>query len=972
MIEMIILIGKSIKGVLDASVPVLYATLGGITLLWVIVAIKQAKPFEKEIACFRRLTLINKITLIALLCSFTWWGGAKENGNRGNSGDAGRNTMSKRETGSGQMRSLPPELLGNTNLLEVAAFEISVMNEVVAFEMSWATNLFDYADSRGLYLFASTNLSDNVWFPMGLYLMPEGTNAHAFVVSVNNVESSMRQWFRETFGGIGFYRFGIDFDSDGDGIADVMEQYWTLTDPENSDTDGDGLLDGEELQTNVTTNPLAYDTDGDGVGDGDEVASGASPRQGDSDHDGLSDAQELGTMTALSEDDFMWFELSGGTNLLSGETVVDTKNWKNPLGISATINNTCYTNVRVCADGTIYLLCPTNNSNGVTHNFRANLADLSWSDVNMTIAVCSANLYARTDTWGSQIICDTVTVNEHRYDVIEYRNMGLFASRNEEELITCQVILPEDEPNTIYMSYLCASNAFRFVDMAVGIQCGWMRSWKTGEQYYNLSWPINADFPVDGLTIKYYVGTGTSPVNSDTDGDGLPDSEEVLCYNSNPLAVDTDGDGLLDGNETLLGLNPISGDSDCDGMPDGWELASGLNPLADDADDDLDPVANGFGDGLSNWNEYVLGTNPLNADTDGDGLLDGEECGWWEYVDSLPIFNMAGATNLLQSSFNYDNDRLVVRLPFTFKCAGYTHTNLTICVDGLIGLMSDRDASSFLSHGDNCALLAYGTDSSYTTIAAYWDDLYAKANGASQIKMADMTVGESRYAVIEYSNMQRKEQKDDASVTGSFQIVIPQGEPNTVYVRYFDLSSAFNGASATVGAQLPQYEKAFQVCFNNPGAITNGMIIAFHLGAGSNPQLQDSDGDGLGDAIEILAGTSARFVDTDLDGLPDGWEYSHGLAPLSAIGDNGPDGDMDGDGLKNLVEYLIGTNPSSSHTDGDLLLDGGETGLLNVSTNSTWLAMPANVQDLTPFLPIQIWHASIICWKLLLLSMERR
>ena len=49
-------------------------------------------------------------------------------------------------------------------------------------------------------------------------------------------------------------------------------------------------------------------------------------------------------------------------------------------------------------------------------------------------------------------------------------------------------------------------------------------------------------------------------------------------------------------------------DSDLDGMPDAFELAYGLNPrLAGDASGDLD------GDGVSNYQEYLAGTNPTNA-----------------------------------------------------------------------------------------------------------------------------------------------------------------------------------------------------------------------------------------------------------------------------------------------------------------------------------------------------------------------
>ncbi len=45
-------------------------------------------------------------------------------------------------------------------------------------------------------------------------------------------------------------------------------------------------------------------------------------------------------------------------------------------------------------------------------------------------------------------------------------------------------------------------------------------------------------------------------------------------------------------------------DTDGDGLPDSWEEFFGLNPLVNDADDDTD------GDGQSNFEEYLKGTNP--------------------------------------------------------------------------------------------------------------------------------------------------------------------------------------------------------------------------------------------------------------------------------------------------------------------------------------------------------------------------
>jgi surface protein len=44
----------------------------------------------------------------------------------------------------------------------------------------------------------------------------------------------------------------------------------------------------------------------------------------------------------------------------------------------------------------------------------------------------------------------------------------------------------------------------------------------------------------------------------DSDGDGLPDSEEIDTYGTNPLVVDTDSDGFNDGYEVDRGTDPLT------------------------------------------------------------------------------------------------------------------------------------------------------------------------------------------------------------------------------------------------------------------------------------------------------------------------------------------------------------------------------------------------------------------------------
>jgi outer membrane protein OmpA-like peptidoglycan-associated protein len=128
----------------------------------------------------------------------------------------------------------------------------------------------------------------------------------------------------------------------------------------------------------------------------------------------------------------------------------------------------------------------------------------------------------------------------------------------------------------------------------------------------------NPDKDRDGLTNRLEKQIGTNPLNADTDGDSLSDSEEYNTYHTNPLVKDTDGDGLGDGAEVkTYNTDAKKADTDGDGLSDFAEVSQyKTNPLKEDTD----------ADGLSDNREIAeTKTDPIKFDTDGDGLSDGDE-----------------------------------------------------------------------------------------------------------------------------------------------------------------------------------------------------------------------------------------------------------------------------------------------------------------------------------------------------------
>ncbi|WP_282133667.1 Ig-like domain-containing protein [Cellulophaga baltica] len=172
---------------------------------------------------------------------------------------------------------------------------------------------------------------------------------------------------------------------------------------------------------------------------------------------------------------------------------------------------------------------------------------------------------------------------------------------------------------------------------------------------------ISVDTDGDGINDNEETSLGTDPSNPDTDGDGISDGQEVNTDATNPLDdcssvngsplgdsdcdndglttdqevaagtdpdnPDSDNDGLSDGEEIALGTDPNNADSDGDGILDGQEVVDNTNPL-DDCDHNGGralPESDCDADGLTTAQEDAIGSDPNNADTDGDTIPDGQE-----------------------------------------------------------------------------------------------------------------------------------------------------------------------------------------------------------------------------------------------------------------------------------------------------------------------------------------------------------
>lgn len=152
----------------------------------------------------------------------------------------------------------------------------------------------------------------------------------------------------------------------------------------------------------------------------------------------------------------------------------------------------------------------------------------------------------------------------------------------------------------------------------------------TGIMWYKDGVMCNCETDTDEDELPDYMEMifGTNLNKADSDSDGLPDGFELFSLGTDPLKVDSDSNVINDGQEDFdsdgltnlqeynLGTDTGCVDSDSDGLTDSEEVNNyKTNPLKEDTDEDL----------MSDYTEVQLGLDPLKKDTDNDGVIDSEE-----------------------------------------------------------------------------------------------------------------------------------------------------------------------------------------------------------------------------------------------------------------------------------------------------------------------------------------------------------
>jgi hypothetical protein len=132
------------------------------------------------------------------------------------------------------------------------------------------------------------------------------------------------------------------------------------------------------------------------------------------------------------------------------------------------------------------------------------------------------------------------------------------------------------------------------------------------------------EFDMDGEPRGSSVDIGIDQF-VDTNDSGMADVWEIEHFGGigvQPPQGDPDEDGLTNLEEYEQSTDPNNSDTSGNGFPDGWLVQYGYDPTDPDA---IDPDGDDDGDGLTNWEEFLYGSDPTNTNTSGNAYSDYEQ-----------------------------------------------------------------------------------------------------------------------------------------------------------------------------------------------------------------------------------------------------------------------------------------------------------------------------------------------------------
>ncbi len=265
-----------------------------------------------------------------------------------------------------------------------------------------------------------------------------------------------------------------------------------------------------------------------------------------------------------------------------------------------------------------------------------------------------------------------------------------------------------------------------------------------------------------------------------------------------------------------------------------------------------------------------------------------------------------------------DNRGICVNLPFAFPFNGAAYTNVGILSNGRIAL------GYATRHRRSPVGLPVDYPAGLEIVAPFWGNhLLAVADNASVTTLAS---GNSLGIVWENLSTPAS---DTASNTTVACVLRDDGRMSWHY------SPVHPSVASNVTIGVQSGTNAWMLA--NGGMPTNiaarlseAVTVELVPVGGAEWAVADADSDGLSNLEEFMLGTNPNLADTDGDGPSDRWELEHGGPPDVPLS---PDllPDTDGDGVPDVWESRIGTNPSSAtdslpcvDTDGDGFLDAYE------------------------------------------------